>query len=118
MGKAPARGGGDSEIVLEVHRSDSNIALGGDFFDRDLFALVSPPFKLIRSSKGESELFDLVADPRELENLRLERPELSAELEARLSRLHGERPGLYPEPESLELRKETEESLRAMGYIE
>ncbi len=110
--------GEDSEIVLEVHRSDSNIALGGDFFDRDLFALVSPPFKLIRSSKGESELFDLVADPRELENLRLERPELSAELEARLSRLHGERPGLYPEPESLELSKETEESLRAMGYIE
>jgi hypothetical protein len=106
------------EVVLEVHRSDSNIKIGGEFFDRDLFALIDDSAKLIRSSRGPTELFDLEADPEELDNLKTSRPDLRVLLEARLDELHGERPPLYPEPGNLELRKETEDSLRAMGYIE
>ncbi|MDE0884869.1 MAG: sulfatase [Myxococcota bacterium] len=113
----PAEGEG-MEVVLEVHRSDSNIKIGGEFFDRDLFALIDDSAKLIRSSRGPTELFDLEADPEELDNLKTSRPDLRVLLEARLDELHGERPPLYPEPGNLELRKETEDSLRAMGYIE
>ena len=116
----PAQGEG-MEVVLEVHRSDSNIKIGGEFFDRDLFALVDNSAKLIESSRGGSELFDLDSDPEELENLQSSRPGLRARLEARLAELQGDQPPLYPEhpePGKLELRKETEESLRAMGYIE
>ncbi|MFP6639182.1 MAG: sulfatase-like hydrolase/transferase, partial [Myxococcota bacterium] len=91
-----------SEIILEVHRSDSNILIGGDFFDRDLFSLLAPPFKLIRSSKGDVELFDLSSDPEELDNLVSKNPELAAQMAERLSVLLDERPPLYPEPESLE----------------
>ena len=106
------------EIVLEVHRSDSNIRIGGEFFDRDVIALLVPPLKLIHSSKGESELFDLEADPQELDNLLTEKPELAAELVARLAALQAEKTPLYPDQAPLELRPETEEALRAMGYIE
>jgi choline-sulfatase len=106
------------EIVLEVHRSDSNIRGGGEFFDRDLIALLVPPLKLIHSSQGKSELFDLEADPQELNNLLIRRPEMAAELAARLAALQAEKMPLYPEHAPLELRPETEEALRAMGYIE
>lgn len=106
------------EIVLEVHRSDSNIRIGGEFFDRDLIALLVPPLKLIHSSRGESELFDLEADPQELDNLLTRKPELAAELAARLAALRAEKTPLYPDQAPLELRPETEEALRAMGYIE
>jgi len=120
-GWAPPLPGADEaqrEIVLEVHRSDSNIAIGGEFFDRDLIALLVPPLKLIHSSRGESELFDLEADPQELDNLLTRKPELAAELAARLAALRAEKTPLYPDQAPLELRPETEEALRAMGYIE
>ena len=110
----------DTEIMLEVHRSDSNVLIGGEFFNRDLYSLVASPFKLIRSSRDDVELFDLSEDPEELNNLHTAKPDVAAQLYAQLSTLLSERPPLYPEPEpeSLELSKETQEALRAMGYIE
>ena len=106
--------------MLEVHRSDSNVLIGGEFFNRDLYSLVASPFKLIRSSRDDVELFDLSEDPEELNNLHTAKPDVAAQLDAQLSTLLSERPPLYPEPEpeSLELSKETQEALRAMGYIE
>ena len=88
------------EIVLEVHRSDSNIGIGGEFFDRDPIALLVPSFKLIRSSRGEDDFFDLEADPQELDNQLTRNPELAA----RLTALEAERTPLYPESAPLELR--------------
>ncbi len=108
----------EREIMLEVRRSDANIRIGGEFFNRDLYSLVAPPFKLIRSSRQEVELFDLSQDPEELKNLYDTEPKRAAQLDTRLSTLLSERPPLYPEPENLELSKETQEALRAMGYIE
>lgn len=106
------------EILLEVHRSETNVLFGGDFFDRDLFSLLAPPFKLIHSSNNEIELFNLSDDPEELQNLYPEQRERAQRMGEKLSGLQTEYPPLYSEPESRELRKETEEALRAMGYIE
>ena len=106
------------EIMLEVHRSDANVRIGGEFFNRDLYSLIAPPFKLIRSSRDDVELFDLAQDPEELQNLRGPQAEKASQLDTRLSTLLSEHPPLYPEPENLELSEETRESLRAMGYIE
>jgi arylsulfatase A-like enzyme len=108
----------EREIMLEVHRSDANVRIGGEFFDRDLYSIVESPFKLIRSSRDDVELFDLSNDPEELNNLKSSNPEVARHLDAQLSALLEERPPLYPEPENLELSEETRESLRAMGYIE
>ncbi|MCH2186373.1 sulfatase-like hydrolase/transferase, partial [Myxococcota bacterium] len=116
--KSLPEGNEGTEIMLEVHRSDSNISFGGEFFDRDLYSIVESPFKLIRSSRDDVELFDLSEDPEELNNLHTSNPEMARHLDKQLNALLNARPPLYPEPENLELSEETRESLRAMGYIE
>ena len=109
---------GEEEIVLEVRRSELNVRIGGDFFDRDLVALVTSPFKLIRSSRGEVELYELSRDPEEIRDLRSQQPGVAETLEKRLSALEARTPPIHPSALNLELRDETVEALRAMGYLE
>lgn len=105
-------------IVTEVRRSDLNIRLFGPFFDRDLRAIYDPPYKLITSSTGAVELFDLERPAGEYENLVDRRPDVSRSLQARLERVSEARPPLYDAEERATLTPETENALRALGYIE
>jgi arylsulfatase A-like enzyme len=111
--------GSDTEpvIVTEVQRSDANVRMFGKAFDRDLRAIYVRPYKLIESSTGAVELFDLEADQGELRNLAPELPGLSRSLAEHLERIAAARPPLFDPDERAALTPETEESLRALGYL-
>jgi arylsulfatase A-like enzyme len=106
------------EIVLQVQRSDLNVRMLGEFFDRDTTALASWPFKLIARSNGTTELYDLSRDPEELHDLATAEPDRLRQLQDRLSRLEASRKARYSEDSRAELRPETEEALRALGYAQ
>jgi arylsulfatase A-like enzyme len=80
--------------------------------------------KLVTSSQGEQLLYDLAADPRESRDLAAERPADLARMRVRLAAVQAEL-GL-PEldaplavgDDAPELDPATQESLRALGYIE
>ncbi len=105
-------------IVAEVGASDANVRLFGSFFDRRLQALYVPPHKLIRSSRGAVELFDLAEDPREQQDLTTRHPSLRAALLLRLDAIAREHPPLYDATSRAELSPEVRESLRRLGYLE
>ena len=106
------------DIILQVQRSDLNVRMFGEFFDRDLVAIQSWPHKLVVGTTGERELFDLESDPEELRNLAADEPELVQSLAARLRALAERRPPQFSEESRAELRPATEEALRALGYID
>ncbi|MBW2286373.1 MAG: sulfatase [Deltaproteobacteria bacterium] len=108
--------GGD--VLLEVRRSDLNVKFFGDFFDRDQMAIQSWPYKLVLRTTGERELFDLANDPAELHDLSTLEPERVAELVAKLRSEAASHPPMYEEADRPELRPETEEALRALGYLD
>ena len=110
--------GSHEPIIVEVKRSDSNIRLFGEFFARDLRAILDPPYKLVLSSRGGRELFDVERDPGELGDLARAQPERVDALSSTFDRLASERPPLYDEANRATLRKETEEALRALGYLD
>ncbi len=91
--------------------------------DRRYRAYRSGDWKLIESSKGDTLLFDVVADPDEAQNLASERPEQVARLRAELAEV---RAGLHlPRLDAKleagatpELDDVTREQLRALGYTE
>jgi arylsulfatase A-like enzyme len=107
-----------TDVVLQVQRSDSNVRLFGDFFDRDLLAIQSWPHKLVIETTGDHELFDLDDDPEELHNLIADEPELAHSLATRLREAAARHPGLFPEDARAELRPSTEAALRALGYLD
>ncbi len=108
----------DRAIVTEVRRSDSNVRLGGSVFDRDLRAIYQWPYKLIESSSGAHELYDLSQSTAELDNLLERKPALADELAALLANVSEVHPPLYEAGSRVELRPETEEALRALGYLD
>ncbi len=86
---------------------------------RRLRAVRAGPYKLIWSSNGDHELYDMGHRPLETRNVFGSRPEveqdLLAQLQTTLARL--ERPAVAP-PEHVPLDRETEEQLRSLGYIQ
>ncbi len=89
----------------------------GGRFQRTRHVLLEWPHKLISSSDGQHELYDLEADPLEAHNLASESsPQLAAMLE-RLQRLM-ESPRVAPQDApAVELNEELRETLRALGYL-
>ncbi len=91
--------------------------------DRRYRAYRSGDWKLIESSKGDTLLFDVAADPDEARNLAIERPEQVARLRAELAEVRAglNLPLLDAELEAgatPELDDATREQLRALGYTE
>jgi hypothetical protein len=105
-------------LVTEVGASDANVRLFGRFFDRRLHALYAPPHKLIVSSRGDVELYDLERDPDELADLTARDAKRTDSLRDALERFRDAHPALYDEEARAELSPETEEALRALGYLE
>ncbi len=84
---------------------------------RRLRGVVKDGHKLIVDRDGGAvELYDLVADPSEHENLAAQRPELVAELRALLGALVDAPPTRKPADE-VKLTDEERERLRALGYM-
>jgi arylsulfatase A-like enzyme len=86
---------------------------GPDPVSETLRSIRSGRFKLIRSA-DRVELYDVVDDPREQRNLAAARPELVAQLSARLDRQV--RRAVRPSERVL-LDEESLERLRALGYV-
>lgn len=114
---APRLAAGGDAIVTEVQRSESNVKLFGAHFDRDLRSIHAPPFKLIEDSSGRVELFDLERDPGELQDLAPTAPERVEELRRLLSRVRAEHPPRFDAAARVEIDADTEEALRALGYL-
>ncbi len=114
---APRLSAGSDAIVTEVARSESNVKLFGAHFDRDLRSIYAPPFKLIEDSSGRVELFDVERDPGELQDLGPTAPQRVEELRRLLSRVQAEHPPRFDAAARAELDDDTEEALRALGYL-
>jgi arylsulfatase A-like enzyme len=89
-----------------------------DRFNRQRTVIHEWPYKLIQSSDGEHELYDLESDPGEAENLFARQSEVADEMRDRLERYKSGRvemlepgePAVAPTPEQIE-------ELRALGYL-
>jgi arylsulfatase A-like enzyme len=101
-----------------VGRSDANVRLFGASFDRDLRAIYASPWKLIEASPGVPELFDIARDPEELTNLATRSANVGGPLAERLDEIVRLHPPLYDATERAVLDQDTEDALRALGYLE
>ncbi len=86
-------------------------------FERVLRSIMVDSLKLIWSSKGESELYDLQQDPLETRNLAAERQGDVRRLEARLQEWLASFKHADVDEGAKELDEETHRRLRALGYV-
>ncbi len=111
---------GNHPVIAELCDSlpkDRFHPVWGHRFDRTRTAIVDWPLKLIESSDGRHELYDLAADPREARSLRRPNPDAAGRL-ARLLAAFQEAHPAHPMPAGgTSLPPEEEEELRALGYI-
>jgi hypothetical protein len=77
-----------------------------------------PPYKLIESSTGKAELFDLDGDPAELINLVPLEPDTVSRLSEQLAEVVRTHPPLYDPGSRADLRDDTAEALKALGYLD
>ncbi len=83
-------------------------------FERELRSVEVGPLKLIESSRGSVELYDLATDAHEIHDLSAERPDTVAELKDLLGPW-GEPPGAAGQGA---LSDDAKERLRALGYVQ
>ena len=88
------------------------------FLDRRLHALQRAPHKLIVSSRGRAELYDLARDAAEQRDLAGDEPALRDALAAQLAEITRAHPPLYDPERRAALRDETREALEQLGYLE
>jgi arylsulfatase A-like enzyme len=118
-----------TEILAEYYRPVRTLqeiasrypAFDASFLDRRIRSLASGGWKLIWSSDGRHELYDLSGDPGELDNRIEVEPDradaMLRRLAGRLAEIRNGAPEVHappPEPEDAELRRE----LRALGYLD
>ena len=89
-----------------------------DRFNRQRTVIYEWPHKLIRSSDGDDELYDLESDPGEKENLLAREPEVAREMANHLEHFKSSRPErLEPGKEAVAPTPEQIEELKALGYL-
>jgi arylsulfatase A-like enzyme len=84
------------------------------------WGLSTSRWKYIESDKGRPKLFDLEADPLELENVVRQHPEVAAEMSTRIAEMKAVRYARREQVGGGSLRKaskETIEALEALGYV-
>ncbi len=109
---------GDETIVIEAFRSYSAIKKFGPSFDRDERALYKGGLKLLRRSDGALSLYDIAADPGELDDLALAQSERAQEMVDALDTwtLRAGRPVFSGKAATID--SEDERRLRALGYLD
>ena len=86
-------------------------------YQRRLRALFHGPHKLIWSSDGRHELYDLETTPDETRDVLGGRPALAARLEQHLQRTVGRLTPYQTEGESKALSEELRKRLESLGYL-
>jgi arylsulfatase A-like enzyme len=87
-------------------------------FDRRLKSMQVGSMKIIVSSRGDTELYDLAADPGETTNLADARPELTRTLASQLAAWSARAAPVQGAASTLpELDQETLRALRSLGYL-
>jgi len=112
----------DTPIVAEINYSrswDITNPRWAHRFKRLRTAFYDFPWKLIRSSDGRHELYNLDNDPGELHNCFNEQPERTKQMMARLAAMKPAAPESPPAPreEKPKLTEEQKEILKANGYL-
>jgi arylsulfatase A-like enzyme len=87
-------------------------------FDRVRRSLVQWPYKLIHSSDGEHELYDLAADPAEVHDLMAEQPDLASAMIAQVEQLIAAGSAAAGAAPSAPLTEAEKSKLRALGYMD
>jgi uncharacterized sulfatase len=113
---------GRSWVMAEIYRRYYKVPRKGEIFARDLKVLLLDNYKFIqeysKELKGQEELYDIENDPRELKNLIDKMPEKAKEMRMKLMEwLPGDESHISAQKPT-EFDKATEESLRALGYIQ
>jgi len=92
-------------------------------FDRGYQTIIVHPYKYIKSSKGDEELYNLSKDPKELDNLVMKDTENLERMRKRFDDFASKlvRKGQAEEPQDKGLTKEEEDEIKSrlkeMGYI-
>ncbi len=87
-------------------------------FDRQRTVIYDWPYKLIQSSDGKHELYDLESDPDEMKNLFALRSDVADEMRDRLEHIKSSRVEmLEPGEQAHEPTPEEIEELKALGYF-
>jgi arylsulfatase A-like enzyme len=108
---------GNQPVLAEVYFArpkDLQNPVWGARFDRIRTAFFEWPLKLIESSDGHHELYDLAGDPREARSLCATRRDAVRRLQTALDEFRAGRPRSEAEVEGKPL---DEEELRAVGYV-
>jgi arylsulfatase A-like enzyme len=112
-------GAGRRVSVAETYVHQDALRQVGPVLARELHALERDGWRLVRSSRGEVELYDIRRDPAELQNRTADEPArtetYARELEASLGR--GRLPG-SPKPQRDSPGDALRERLRSLGYAE
>ena len=87
-------------------------------FDRVRRSLVRDSWKLIQSSDGQHELYDLAADPQEIRNLYQQEPGVAAAMMATIEALVAQAGQGRAAPAAAPLTEEEKRMLRELGYVE
>ena len=89
-----------------------------DRFNRQRAVIYDWSYKLVQSSDGKHELYDLESDPGEMENLFARKSDVAAEMRDRFDRFKSGRvERLEPGEEARELTPEQIKELKALGYL-
>jgi len=106
-------------VIVERYKSNDWAWTAHPFGERSLRAFYDKEFKLIWSSNKKHELYNLQEDPFELHNLKDQMPNKVLEMEKKLN-LYTDQPATEDEfqKKSYVLDRETEEALKALGYIQ
>jgi len=89
-----------------------------DRFNRQRTVVLDWPYKLIQSSDGKHELYDLESDPGEMENLLPRRSKVADEMRDRFERFKSDREEiLEPGEKAIAPTPEQIEELKALGYL-
>jgi tetratricopeptide (TPR) repeat protein len=105
----------DPEKKDEVPAYGEAMASNIQFGWSPLHALRTPRYKFIDAPRPE--LYDLVRDAREEENVLDSSPDVARRMKAALDRLMTETSRDAPAPQAADLDKETMERLSALGYV-
>jgi len=86
-------------------------------YDRTLRAIYCGQYKLIRSSDGSRQLYNIVDDPNEETNLVQQKPRLAEELESELTKAIDHYNKLSTNPSEADNTRDIKDRLENLGYL-
>jgi arylsulfatase A-like enzyme len=113
LASAPVPAEMEGSSLLETRRRSAVVAQ----YSTARYAIRTRDWKLIWTVPGTIELFDLRADPGELENVAALHPDMTATLEAALDRWRQRHQSSAPAGREVELSPEEWRKLEALGYV-